>query len=94
MLSERKELDGIQNYEEEANEITCSMWTESALLNGLSVILREAAGPSQQDQPLIPPGTVDEGDPGGAFLSLLSGSAQPHSHLPCCLLTPLLALSG
>ena len=47
MLSERKELDGVQNYEEEASEITFSMWTESALLNGLSLILREAAAPSQ-----------------------------------------------
>lgn len=67
VLSERRELDGIQNCEEEANEITFSMWPESALLNGLSAILREAAGPSQQDQPLIPPGTADERDPGGAF---------------------------
>ena len=94
MLSERKELDGVQNYEEEASEITFSMWTESALLNGLSLILRETAAPSQQDQPLIPPGTADEGESWLCFLTLLSGSAQPHSHLPCCLLTLLLVLSG
>lgn len=51
LLSERKKLDMVQNYGEEANEIKFSMWTKSALLNGLSLILREAAAPSQQAQP-------------------------------------------
>lgn len=70
------------------------MWTEPALVNGLSVMLGEAAAPSQRDQPLIPPGTVDEGESWLCFSTLLSGSAQPHSHLPRCLLTLLLVLSG
>lgn len=51
----------VQNSGEEASEIKFSLWTKSALVNGLSLILREAAAPSQQDQPLIPPGNVDEG---------------------------------
>lgn len=73
---------------EEAKEITFSMWTESALVNSLSVILGEAAAPSQRDQPLIPPGTVDEGESWLCFSTLLSGSTPASlSHLPCCLFT-------
>lgn len=50
----------VQNHGEEANEIKFSMWTESDLLNGLFLILREAAAPSQCDKPRIPAGKVDE----------------------------------
>lgn len=41
----------VQSYGEEADEIKFSMRPESALLSGLSLILREAAALSQRDQP-------------------------------------------
>lgn len=79
----------VQNHGEEANEIKFSMWTESGLLNGLSLILGEAAAPSQRDQPVIPAGKVDErrvsvlpSDSAREFCSASLSPAPPSTHTP------------
>ena len=89
MLSERKKLDMVQNHGEEANEIKFSMWMESGLLNGLSLILREAAAPSQGDRPGIPAGRADErrisvlpSDFARGFCSASLSPALPSAHPP------------